>query len=811
MNIKRMKYFKGEFLTAEDFQCEQDYHRNMRQLLNATLHTPGIVSGLNVTAGDGTVVIEKGVAIDRLGRELILDQDLTENITSPMTVAIKYVEIDDSATTSEEGFAGVKRTKVGVDLCPGSDPDAILLAQVTQISPVTLDPNFPRTYASPIAPGNLTIGQDLTVNGNLTVQGETTTVKTQKMQGNVVLGNEDTDTVTIEGGLLTGHSSGRLKINSPVDITGALSVTGALSLPTNGLNVGTGQLAVVNGNVGIGTSSPENSEGWTKVLDMLGGTTTKLSVRTTNIDARLLAHESGWWGAPAGMIIGTKTNHSLSFGTNAASRMTIDSSGNVGIGTIGPARAKLEVSGVVGKTVGLFGKDHQGIALIASWPTVGFNAYYDGGFKSISPGWTGHIHVDQGNGSISFKTGEKTTLADQTVEHIERLTVTSDGNVGIGTTSPENSEGWTKVLDMLGWITTKLSVRTTNIDARLLAHESGWWGAPAGMIIGTKTNHSLSFGTNAASRMTIDSSGNVGIGTIPASGVKLDVNGGAFLGYETTVSDFGGLLKSGFYQNSGTHGIPGDVPDSISGWTHLITSRHSNTTNNHQLQIAANYGVNDRLFFRKIAATASSNPAWNEVATRGSNTFSGNQTINGSVVITGPLGTNGYPATPKTPGWGGGIHTWDVEAEGTMWSKGGYQSGPRDLAENYLSRATLSSGDVVCLDKEEDAIVLSEEAEDPLVIGIISTKPGFLLNVDHDEKGQLYPVSLCGRVPCKVTDENGPITRGDLLTSSSTPGHAMKAKPINGSGYYRPGTIIGKALDPLNSGNGVIDVFVFSS
>ena len=41
--------------------------------------------------------------------------------------------------------------------------------------------------------------------------------------------------------------------------------------------------------------------------------------------------------------------------------------------------------------------------------------------------------------------------------------------------------------------------------------------------------------------------------------------------------------------------------------------------------------------------------------------------------------------------------------------------------------------------------------------------------------------------------------RGDLLTSSSTPGHAMRATPIDigGMAFYRPGTIIGKALDPL--------------
>jgi peptidase G2-like protein/endosialidase-like protein len=122
------------------------------------------------------------------------------------------------------------------------------------------------------------------------------------------------------------------------------TMSGALNLPANGLVVGGNQFIASGGNVGVGTASPENSEGWSKVLDMLGGTTTKLSVRTTNIDARVLAHESGWWGAPAGMIIGTRTNHPLSLGTNAASRMTIDSVGRVGIGKTNPA-GTLDVNG----------------------------------------------------------------------------------------------------------------------------------------------------------------------------------------------------------------------------------------------------------------------------------------------------------------------------------------------------------------------------------------------------------------------------------------------------------------------------------
>ncbi|MDF0664874.1 MAG: hypothetical protein P0119_02235 [Nitrospira sp.] len=190
--------------------------------------------------------------------------------------------------------------------------------------------------------------------------------------------------------------------------------------------------------------------------------------------------------------------------------------------------------------------------------------------------------------------------------------------------------------------------------------------------------------------------------------------------------------------------------------------------------------------------------------------------INGDLEVTANIGTHGFSAKPKTAGWAGGVHTWDVEAEGTIWARNGSQSGPRDLAENYYSDVTLDPGDVACLDRKEDRIVKSERANDDLIIGVISTLPGFLLGAEHgeDEKRhdgkRAYPVALSGRVPCNVTDENGPINRGDLLTSSSTIGHAMKATPrvVGGVEIFAPGTIIGKALESLHSGTGVIEVFV---
>jgi hypothetical protein len=63
---------------------------------------------------------------------------------------------------------------------------------------------------------------------------------------------------------------------------------------------------------------------------------------------------------------------------------------------------------------------------------------------------------------------------------------------------------------------------------------------------------------------------------------------------------------------------------------------------------------------------------------------------------------------------------------------------------------------------------------------------------------------MVGIVPTKVTAENGPIHKGDLLVSSSTPGFAMKGTDRN----RMLGAVIGKALGDLPSGSGVVEVLV---
>jgi hypothetical protein len=122
-----------------------------------------------------------------------------------------------------------------------------------------------------------------------------------------------------------------------------------------------------------------------------------------------------------------------------------------------------------------------------------------------------------------------------------------------------------------------------------------------------------------------------------------------------------------------------------------------------------------------------------------------------------------------------------------------------DIAEHIDTAGHVEPGDVVVIDPNHDEqVVKSTKPYDTAVAGIISTEPAMVIGKSDTET----PLALAGRVLCKVSAENGPVHRGDLLTTSSTPGHAMKATEPT------IGTILGKAMGELESDTGVITVLV---
>jgi hypothetical protein len=123
-------------------------------------------------------------------------------------------------------------------------------------------------------------------------------------------------------------------------------------------------------------------------------------------------------------------------------------------------------------------------------------------------------------------------------------------------------------------------------------------------------------------------------------------------------------------------------------------------------------------------------------------------------------------------------------------------------------RTNYEPGDILVIDPDAPGKFLkSNQAYSTSVAGIYSTKPGFVGRLhpeDADTDKTEVPMAMVGRVPTKVTAENGPIKIGDLLVASSTLGRAMK-----GTNHGQMlGAIVGKALGSLDSGTGVIEVLV---
>ena len=133
----------------------------------------------------------------------------------------------------------------------------------------------------------------------------------------------------------------------------------------------------------------------------------------------------------------------------------------------------------------------------------------------------------------------------------------------------------------------------------------------------------------------------------------------------------------------------------------------------------------------------------------------------------------------------------------------GYFAGGFDLAEPIASQEPVAPGAVVEIDPERDnEFRMCAAPNSTSVAGVVSTNPGVSLGAWGDASAQPQ-LALAGRVPVKVSAENGPIHPGDLLVSSSTPGHAMRAPSAP-----TPGTVVGKALGRLDRGTGVIELLV---
>lgn len=189
-----------------------------------------------------------------------------------------------------------------------------------------------------------------------------------------------------------------------------------------------------------------------------------------------------------------------------------------------------------------------------------------------------------------------------------------------------------------------------------------------------------------------------------------------------------------------------------------------------------------------------------------------------SGIVQSPDGIGGYFKCQGADGLGlrveslgALIEAWDgspldrrfrVTNVGNVYADGTYNSPAADLAEMLPASEGLEPGDVLVIGPD-GRLERSTSPYATHVAGVHSTSPAFVGGSDEEgaNPGKV-PLAVVGITPVKASAENGPITPGDLLTSSSTPGHAMRADRFIG------GAIIGKALEGLSEGRGVIRMLV---
>jgi quercetin dioxygenase-like cupin family protein len=162
----------------------------------------------------------------------------------------------------------------------------------------------------------------------------------------------------------------------------------------------------------------------------------------------------------------------------------------------------------------------------------------------------------------------------------------------------------------------------------------------------------------------------------------------------------------------------------------------------------------------------------------------------------------------KSSGGAAGFFDGDVVVTRNLTAKGDIFLTNGDCAEDFDVSGTtdIEPGTVMVLDKV-GAVEPSQCAYDKRVAGVVSGagdfKPGIVLD-KHQSRTNRMAIALLGKVYCKVDAQYSPVQVGDLLTTSPTAGHAMKA--VDPSHAF--GAVIGKALRPLAEGRGLIPILI---
>jgi hypothetical protein len=366
------------------------------------------------------------------------------------------------------------------------------------------------------------------------------------------------------------------------------------------------------------------------------------------------------------------------------------------------------------------------------------------------------------------------------------LLATSSGNVGINTPTPTVKLQVTTAAQGIDGIV----VQNGTQSLTLRPNSSSGASNPIVQTGDTALIYTTGIGTgnfviapwnNNLSGIRLDSSGNVGIG-VSSPGNKLDIATGS------------GQYATAINIQPSTHATSRRAAINVGSW--LL---HQDTNGNGTKDFAI-YDANvpaQRLLIDTTGGIILNGGAGGAQLTmrNGGDLVIYNATNTGAATLYCDtnliLSTNSsiVPGTNGTLDLGTTALRWN-----TIWGKAS-SAVYADLAENYESDQNYEPGTVVEFGGEFE--ITEAKANSTRVAGIVSTNPGYLMNAEA--KGNfIIPIGLVGRVPCKVV---GPVFKGDMMVSAGD-GYAIASSAPN------IGTVIGKALENLAGGIGVIEVVV---
>ena len=438
--------------------------------------------------------------------------------------------------------------------------------------------------------------------------------------------------------------------------------------------------------------------------------------------------------------------------------------GNVGIGTTSPSYP-LEIntsnSTVINVTSSASGSSDWGMRFDSSKAWIGFKSF------AVNGGGVNDFGIAAGsNGNLLFGTNGG----------YEVMRLTTNGNVGIGMTpladrrlmtrAPTSSNLAFEAVESAGVHSIYLRPNTNGINLISSDYLTGGAFLPLALSARENTND---FVLNA---------GNVGIGTTnPQSTLDIGKNHSTpalRIGNSNYGSSYNSIwgLQAGaqsvmIFGNNGSNEIrAGNTV--VGGYLDFYTNNTSDYTapsNGTLVMRLANNG--------NVGISTTGQPTEK-------------LEVNGNLKLTG---------------------TGNISANGTI-EAGNIKAKYQDVAEWVPSSEQLSAGTVVVLDStKSNQVTSSTVSYDTRVAGVVSEQPGIALG--EKSAGKVL-VATTGRVRVKVDASRGPIHIGDLLVTSDVPGVAMKSEAVNLGGVqiHRPGTLIGKALEPLEKGKSEILVLL---